>query len=176
VPDHAWGVAPCGPSKAEGAHVRQGSRGNKTLVVRRPLPVLDSPGCQRMRLRRHASAQRRSLPREQMTSAYRSRSCTAQLRRRRLAPLPRSLSWSLSSALADAAVHRRTCTLSELPCERPRPALTGGADSWKACWGQPLTSSNLVSSAPAQLGRRRARPHRGRALRRSGVAVTEIAQ
>jgi len=30
---------------------------------------------------------------------------------------------------------------------RPRPAVNAGAHTWKACWGQPLASSNLASSA-----------------------------
>src|SRR5215471_4815007 len=30
---------------------------------------------------------------------------------------------------------------------RSRPAVNGEAHCWKACWGQPLASSNLASSA-----------------------------
>ncbi|MDO0934419.1 hypothetical protein QQY66_23080 [Streptomyces sp. DG2A-72] len=33
--------------------------------------------------------------------------------------------------------------------ERPRPPPNPRTNIWKACWGQPLTSSNLVSSAAA---------------------------
>jgi hypothetical protein len=49
----------------------------------------------------------------------------------------RSLSWSLSSALAAATVHRRTRTASDLPPEPLRTPLYGHTDSWKACWDQP---------------------------------------
>ena len=52
----------------------------------------------------------------------------------------------------------------------PRTPLNPRTNRWKACWGQPLTSSNLVSSAPARQGRRRTRPHCGRVLRRSPVS------
>jgi hypothetical protein len=63
-----------------------------------------------------------------------------------------SLSKSLSSALTGTTVHGRTRTPSDLPSGRRQTRLNDQADSWKACWGQPLTSSNLVSSASASPG------------------------
>jgi hypothetical protein len=38
--------------------------------------------------------------------------------------------------------------------ERPRTSPNPKTNSWKACWGQPLTSSNLVSSATAEQAKR----------------------
>ncbi|WP_240139337.1 recombination directionality factor [Streptomyces sp. MUM 178J] len=57
---------------------------------------------------------------------------------------------------------------------RGRDAPDTRTNIWKACWGQPLTSSNLVSSAAAHQGERRSRPHSGRDLRRSPVSVGVI--
>ena len=41
-----------------------------------------------------------------------------------------------------------------------RPSPDPGTNIWKACWGQPLTSSNLVSSAIALTGQYVEGPHR----------------
>ncbi|CAM5516823.1 hypothetical protein STENM36S_04346 [Streptomyces tendae] len=62
------------------------------------------------------------------------------------------LSWSLSSARTITRVHCRTRPLLDLARDPPWTLPYRQADSWKACWGQPLTSSNLVSSASASPG------------------------
>jgi hypothetical protein len=66
------------------------------------------------------------------------------------------------------AAHERLRRRSEPRRTRPDRCM----NSWKACWGQPLTSSHLVSSAP-RLTRRNEEPDRdhGPALRHAWVAV-----
>ena len=52
-----------------------------------------------------------------------------------------------------------------------RPSLNVRTDSWKACWGQPLTSSNLVSSAGRWPGPLSGPGHRR--FRRQGIALAK---
>ena len=51
-----------------------------------------------------------------------------------------------------ALVHGHSDGRRHSGSERVRTARNGNQQSWKACWGQPLTSSNLVSSASASPG------------------------
>jgi len=50
-------------------------------------------------------------------------------------------------SLPSAAVHRWPPAQIRARHERSRPVVNAGQQCWKACWGQPLASSNLASSA-----------------------------
>ncbi len=58
--------------------------------------------------------------------------------------------WSHSPP--SAAVHRRPPELISTAHGRSRTLVNAGQHCWKACWGQPLRSSNLLSSATLTCG------------------------
>jgi hypothetical protein len=66
---------------------------------------------------------------------------------RRYDPISWSQFWSHSPP--SSTVHQALAALLRPRSGRPRPTPTPRTNIWKACWGQPLTSSNLVSSTPA---------------------------
>ncbi len=73
-----------------------------------------------------------------------------------MAPTPWLQRWLHSPPYK--SVHAPRTPPAESRSERPRSHPDPRTNIWKACWGQPLTSSNLVSSAQPHRAERRPRP------------------
>ena len=103
----------------------------------------------------------------------RVRSCKISRARRAGFIPPASAAVSFVVSFAEFAGSRGSPPVTVIPGHgRPRPVLNAEAHTWKACWGQPLASSNLASSATCDQAIRQA-DHAFR-LGRQGCVVSFV--
>ena len=130
-------IGPCRHCRYDGITSSRGCADSSTAMHHRrkntPAP------CEHSTRGDRADSLRTRCPRRCKHAAARERACASGLVGRR------SHSWSHSSTFR---VVRHVPTSTGSPGRGPcRPSVNSAAHAWKACWGQPLKSSNLLSSA-----------------------------